>query len=305
MIHKCILCVISLYCRYFPIERGKWKLRIWGTRFLKERHVFVTADEGVTLKLKFPEDLGWEIVYFHKTYETATTAVIKAILRDDDIVFDIGANIGWYTAIMASIVSRGHCYSFEPVPHIYGKLEETCRLNGIRENVTLNRIALGSEIREAEIYTYANLPHGHSSIIRLEEQIISAIRIPMVTLDSYVRDRNITKIDLVKVDVEGSELSVITGAEQILRMAYPPVWILEMNTLLADKMGYGAEHILERITAHHSWRLYRIAGAWDAVSEINSAGDFSNGDNILCIPGTRADALQKIDEMIRKRRAYN
>src|SRR5262245_50480883 len=113
---RSVLATVRAYCRYTPFPRGHQRLLRFACRLLALSAVEVPGPMGTKLLLDWRRDWGWEAMYVKGVFEAETSATLTAILRDSDIVFDIGANIGWYTVLMATLVPNGHCYAFEPEP---------------------------------------------------------------------------------------------------------------------------------------------------------------------------------------------
>lgn len=143
-------------------------------------------------------------------------------LIDDDVnvtMFDVGANIGNYSKILRSVYSKANIHAFEPNPHTYIKLKEN--LSGS----TIHTVNYGlGEIEELSyIYTYSNNHESqHASIFK---EVITdlhfakdlmKIPIEIKTIDGYCLEKNINKIDFLKIDTEGYELNVLKGAKRML-----------------------------------------------------------------------------------------
>ena len=140
---------------------------------------------------------------------------------------DIGANIGFMTAYFAQ--RWQHVTAFEPTPAIFACLEKNCT----RDNIDLKPLALSDKID-----TVLFAVQGKSEINQIVStaDILSkhwsSIEIPAVTLDSL----NLTEVDMIKIDVEGHELSVLHGAEQTIRSQRPLIAIeISFENKVLDK----------------------------------------------------------------------
>lgn len=281
-----ILFPISLYTRYSPIGVGKSILINSARELLLNRHIkdlIVCSKDGLKFHLHFPEDKGWECIYFYRNYETSTTNLLKNILKHDDIVFDVGANIGWYTVLSAKILTDGQCHAFEPVSWVYNKLYENCSLNNVGSNVFLNQMAVGNANKKVQLHTFSGLPHGHSSISSLSRDDFNINEAQMITLNEYIDIKGIDKIDLIKCDVEGAELEVLEGSTNLFSFQVPPMWLFEMNEETSKAFGYSPRDILKFLREFHDYEFYRIKSAWGRVIPMDTIYDYENGDNVLCI----------------------
>lgn len=139
-------------------------------------------------------------------------------LREGDLVFDVGANIGFFTLMMAGLVGRtGKVLAFEPAPNNADKLLRNLRLNKI-ENVEIVQKPVWCE--EAELPFFLEPDSGRCALRRTEDTVCE-LRMKTVVLASYGTPR------FVKIDVEGAETDVIAGST--LRAETTPYVVCELN----------------------------------------------------------------------------
>lgn len=280
--------LIRLYCSKVPIEFGKGRLQKIGRRLLYGHPITVPSKHNISLELTFPEDAGWEMLFYRGTFETGTTDAFHKLLRADDVVFDIGANLGWYTILSSQVASKGECHAFEPVPFIYNKLQRNCQINHLQNKIHFQNLALGDkDNNEVVLYTFKGLYHGHSSLSTLDRADYVESRVPMVSIDTYISRNQITRLDLIKMDTEGAELKVLQGADQLLSRDIPPIWIIELNTETSASFGHTPTDVLDYIASKNDYQFYRIVRGWGATKLMNSTSDYQNGDNAICIPTAR------------------
>ncbi|MBI5599474.1 MAG: FkbM family methyltransferase, partial [Deltaproteobacteria bacterium] len=243
-----VLYPISMY-RLRPISHSAnnaistFVLRcIWG-KITDE--ITVYTDYGTKFVFHHPEDTGWEYVYTHRTFEAGTTKLLNSILRPDDVVFDVGGNFGWYTVLFSQILKNGRCHTFEPIPWILDKLKFHLKLNGLGRNVTINQVAVGEKSQTVRLYSFEGENHGLSSLLPLGREKYSTCDATMITLDQYVRDNKINKVDFIKCDVEGSEFDVAKGAAALFSLPVPPMWLFEINYETAEAFHHKPSEILD------------------------------------------------------------
>jgi len=286
---RAIVSAISWYSIHSPLLPGKSQLQSLGLRLINSPSIIARSRSGWTFVLHFPEDKGWEFLYFGRTYETATIELIRRVLRRDDVVFDVGANIGWYTVNMASAVPHGTCHAFEPMPPTMERLRANCELNGIGANVRFNQVALGYEQGEVTLHSFDSLGHGHNSLSTRGRTDFTSWAVPMTTLDCYITESGIDRVDLVKMDVEGAEMGVMQGASQLFALDLPPAWIIELNDETSREFGYTPPDILEFVASRGEYSFFRIIRGWDAVVPMRDTSDYHHGDNAVCVPHARLD----------------
>jgi FkbM family methyltransferase len=157
--------------------------------------------------------------------DVADFEAIPRFVRSGDIAFDVGANIGIYSVLLSRLCGLdGRVWAFEPVPDTYWRLRETLALNRC-ENV----IAVQSAICERDGTARMNLfdspfsewnSLGMPSMCNPEGGRISphqSIEVSTCTLDEFCSREKIERVNFLKVDVEGFEVTVFQGADRLLR----------------------------------------------------------------------------------------
>lgn len=147
----------------------------------------------------------------------------QANLPRDAVVIDAGGNIGLTALILSALVPDGHVHVFEALPANAEYLRANIAANGVR-NCTVNAVALGS--RPGSVPMKASGPGSH---VMPGVGGDGATMVPMTTLDSYVEAAGLTRIDFIKMDVEGFEPAVLEGASATVERFRPPV-LMEFNT---------------------------------------------------------------------------
>jgi len=133
-----------------------------------------------------------------------------------DVIFDIGSNIGLFALKQAwRIGAKGKIWAFEPNAFVFRRLIKNLRENNITNTVTIQK-AVTSKTGKIKFVVNANItPKGkplHVREISKNKNII--MEVESVTLDDFVLENNIRKINLMKIDVEGEEYEVLKGASQ-------------------------------------------------------------------------------------------
>lgn len=175
-------------------------------------------------------------------YEKEDSEMLYKLVNDGDTIFDIGANIGWYTNHLAKKLPNSKIYSFEPIPETFNVLKNNTELNK-SDNIILNNIALSSKIEKITFY-YSPTATGASSLVNItENENIQKLECETNTLDNYFETRNIDKIDFIKCDVEGAELLVFKGGINIIKK-FKPIIFTEMLRKWAAKFDYHPNDII-------------------------------------------------------------
>jgi FkbM family methyltransferase len=160
---------------------------------------------------------------FLGAYEPDEVAVLERYLRPGDVFVDVGANIGYLTAVGASLVGpNGQVHSFEPVPEYFSRLE-SLRAANPQYAISVNAMALGEREGSAEITQAPRGNIGWNTLVpgMLRDEAGTRHTVHVRRLDSYLSQRGIARVALVKIDTEGFELPVLRGASGFLDSATP------------------------------------------------------------------------------------
>lgn len=212
--------------------------------------------------------------WFYGSQDRAIHRWIVQNARPDWVAFDVGMNFGYFACLLASICKEVH--GFEPVGWLAGRAQANVKLNAF-ENVTINELALSDHSGTAEL----NLPTptdsnwGTSSLVHKSSSPTAIAEVTLDTLDSYCAAHRITRLDFMKVDVEGAEHLVFRGAEKTLEILRPMV-IFEHNPesgseayRLLQKIGYSLFDLDKRPLSLHEAPLHDVlavpTGATDAL----------------------------------------
>jgi FkbM family methyltransferase len=221
--------------------------------------------------------------------------VFLKMLHKDMVFFDVGANMGWYSMLASVNGENITCHAFEPAPFIFQKLKNNAIINNVTDRVLLNNIAIGNSNTIVDLYTFKGLPHGHSSLSSQGRKEYSISTVKMTTLDSYISSNNISKVDFIKLDVEGAELNVVKGALSVFR--HNPSWLIELNNHTASQFNYAPADILDAICKNGDYILYKIINGQDRLARLKHINDYGNGDNVFCIHRSNLQKLQVLDRL--------
>jgi FkbM family methyltransferase len=152
------------------------------------------------------------------SYEYEKQKLITETITEGSVVYDIGAHVGFYTLLASELVGpRGKVFAFEPLPRNIHYLKEHLRLNQCK-NVKVIEAAVAEQNGIVSFDDRAGNYTGHlSSEGHLE--------VKTVRLDGLISNGDIPPPDCIKIDVEGAELLVLSGAKSILAKYYPTIFL--------------------------------------------------------------------------------
>jgi FkbM family methyltransferase len=192
----------------------------------------------------------------HTMYEPETCALLTSVLRDGDIFVDVGTHVGFFSTLAASLVGdEGKVVSFEPEPRNFGQLQDHIGLNGFRNVVGVNA-AVGAETSRAEFWVNADNDGGHALWnvgrhgFNVRSRAVEDRRtVDVTTLDAHLTAGEARVPKLIKIDVEGSELSVLRGARELLARGVPYV-LCEINHFALEQMGTSEQELRAYMAGH-------------------------------------------------------
>jgi FkbM family methyltransferase len=181
---------------------------------------------GLTLRCHHDSHSASAALYFNSMPDFREMSFIKKYLRPGDTFLDVGANVGVYTLLAASLVGPdGTVHAFEPGSKALGYLYENISLNKL-SNVHVHELALSDRAGDAQL-----VAGGDDCVASLvaeagDTPASGATKITCVTLDDYLRDATFA---MAKLDIEGAEPMALRGAVQHLQRGNPPVLQIEMD----------------------------------------------------------------------------
>jgi FkbM family methyltransferase len=151
---------------------------------------------------------------FKRKSDAAEIAMLQKMVKPGMVVYDIGANIGFYSLLLSDLAGQnGHIHSFEPEAVNYGHLKKNVR---DRENVTANNLAAGASSGIIKIYKSPELNVDHRTYE--PETYTESLEIHAVAIDDYNRSLPLArrKVDFIKMDIQGYEMVAIRGMHNVL-----------------------------------------------------------------------------------------
>ena len=220
-----------------------------------------------------------------KQHHTALIPILRPLIPEDGVVFDVGSHAGQYTKLFARLARRGHVWSFEPAPYARSILVPALRLNRLR-NVTVLPCGLGDG--EAELLLSTPLKQSGSYRFGLahlgaDSRATRQERVAITTIDGVVATHRIARLDFIKADIEGWELRMLTGGAAAIARWHPTL-LLEVTEPALARAGDSPAALWAFLRAHgyRPWRLGDPAPA--AAAEAPLQGD------ILWLPPRHAPA---------------
>lgn len=221
--------------------------------------LLVLTRSGFRLKLDLGDEIDAQIFLFG-WYEPCTCAALGALLAPGDHAIDVGANIGYLSLAMATMVgSRGTVHAFEPSPTTCARLARNVSLNPyLRVRVLAAALGDGSQNRLRLGQRDAHRS-GDASLVRDGDRVDPSWRIhdvELLSIDRYCMEHDVVPT-VIKVDAEGWDTDVLAGAQETLRR-FQPALLVEFNSVALKTRGHSAAQLLE-VLHGAGYEVFRIS----------------------------------------------
>jgi FkbM family methyltransferase len=254
------------WSRYYGVGRSLSE-RVRGARYARlDRVMCMPWLEHLKVRV-YPHDDLSRALYISGLYEPSTVLVLQRVLKPGATFIDVGANAG-LSSMLASrwVEPGGRVYGLEPSEREYGRLLDHLALNRL-SNVTALRQAVGIRNGSAPLRV-APFPHaGHNtlgaSFAYPDVPTERMERVNTVTLDRFVQEHQVERIDAIKMDIEGSEYHALSKSSMVLDRLRP-VLIVELSRGALAGCGTTPESVIELLGAAR-YTVYRIGLAAELV----------------------------------------
>jgi FkbM family methyltransferase len=214
-------------------------------------------------------------------YALALIDLMKRFLRPGDTFLDVGANIGYLSAVGAGLVgTSGQVHSFEPIPVYFRRLQRLAELNP-NYTIVANPCAAGD--REGTAQADISIEPGENTLVpnfTNKELVKDRIDVSVIRLDDYIETKRLTKIVLIKIDTEGFELPVLLGLQKFFERAERlPAILCEIDPRAYTPLGHKATDF----PAYMSRYGYRARQVVRPSRPIDVAG-LNHVDDVLFLP---------------------
>jgi FkbM family methyltransferase len=209
-----------------------------------------------------------------RRWEKETAPVILEQIRAARCFLDIGANCGIYSVLGCVVNPTVRVVAVEPVPRIFAALANNVKQNHVDGRVIVLNIALGDRDGIVDFHESENPSMGSLAVEGYQGTAGNIIQVQCRTLDSIVKELNIEP-DFIKIDVEGFEHVVLSGASDVLSRFHPRM-VLEANP------GDASDRVTE-ILSRYGYQFHILTDSGpERRNQIIPERDYRNW---LCLPG--------------------
>jgi FkbM family methyltransferase len=234
----------------------------------------------------------------HQGFEDTEAEFVANLLQPGMTVLDIGAHHGLYALLASRKVGRaGRVIAFEPSSRERKRLRRHLQVNRCG-NVEVESCALGDAAGEANLFLVEGREDWCNSLRapQIDADTVS-VRVEVERLDDVLAKRGIRRVDFLKLDVEGAELSVLRGAQRTLAESRPVI-LAEVQDLRTQAWGYAAQEIIDCLAqAGYSW--YALTANGNLLRVCTELKSYDA--NLVALPEERAGEI--CDRILEAKRA--
>jgi len=216
--------------------------------------------------------------------EKLTTEMFRNVVKEGDVVLDLGANLGYYTLLAARLVGqKGKVYAFEPEPVNYNLLLKNIELNGY-DNIVAVQKAVSNVAGKVRLFLDEKDTGAHT--IYQPGDKTEIIEVESVTLDEFFKDKK-HPINVIKMDIEGAEMAALSEMDRIIRENENLKILVEFNFSGIRRAGNSPEEFTRRLLEDYCFSILAIGEYTKDKKylEINKADELMN----LCKGGRTAN----------------
>jgi FkbM family methyltransferase len=257
------------YLSKFPLRDGKafFYERLHSRLMPAARYAVARLDQGFAMKLDLADPEQLKVYFFGHYHERYEAGLVRRLMNDDEVFWDIGANVGYFTLVAAAALNhRGQIVAFEPGRNAYTRLTENLALNPYR-NIKTYPVAVTDREGEAVLHLSGDIADSSASLYPAAQTQPGQEVCRTVALEQFRREEGLRPPDLIKLDAEGAELAVLQGARGLITDS-PPLWLMEMEEKNLQAAGTSKAAVADFLTGcgYRAAHLYK--GRWYTTDDL-------------------------------------
>lgn len=228
----------ALLLRIRPALLGQWTKRLlrWGRLEVQVADGRFWVDMASNFGFRVTSDEG---------YEPETKALLSSFLRPGMVFVDLGANEGFFSVVASRLVgTTGKVLAIEPQTRLGPVIRRNLELNNAT-NVTLAQVAVSAEAGVAEFNLAPDTNSGSSGLTRATRYANPTQAVRTLTLDACLQEHNLSKVDVMKIDIEGYEYEAVLGAMELFRSQMVRRVLIEIHENLLSARGRSPQDITD------------------------------------------------------------
>lgn len=218
-----------------------------------------------------------QTIFWYGYYEKDVSQLWQRLVLPGSHIIDIGANMGYFSVLAGAKATAGRVISFEPVLSFRHHLQRNLTLNNL-SNVLIVPYCVSDANGPTQLYLSDAGNTGMSSLHPPENFSGYTETVQTIRLDDWLKDNYLPQIDLIKLDIEGSEKKALDGMRCTLAR-YKPMLLIEIINANLQKFGHSATAVYAALR-HLGYEAYLIING-NTLQKIN---DDRDGYDVLFLP---------------------
>lgn len=282
--------IVSLIRRSFlswPFARGKGLLMRIFFPYLRRKKFRFELMNGVTIPGEPIDEYITSFMFIHGYEHEKDYMISHKLLREGDVVLDIGANMGiWSMVPAAKFRDRFLVHAFEPVPAVYRRLVDNIAANHLEALYRTYNFALSDKTGKIAFQTDSR-NSGKGFIADSAIESADVIEVEVRKLSDVRREFGIDRVDYVKIDVEGAEMQVLLGDVELFSSPDAPIIFIEIIDKLQRRFGHSADELIRSLESwgYQLFYLNRKTGKIQPLPADRAGLDLS--DAFACKPHSK------------------
>lgn len=196
--------------------------------------------------------------YYQADYEIEHILFFKQHIKPNSIILDIGAQLGLMSKVFYDLAgASGKVFAFEPAPFTCQVLQKTIEMNMMGHVVVPVQKAVSGKKGSTTFYiSKMQLDPANSMVNYKRKHTFESIEVSMTSVDDFVNEQGLPRVDFIKIDAEGAEYQVLQGAEKTIQK-HRPVIHLALHPDALQNFGSSMSEILKFIVTNHYDLLFK------------------------------------------------
>ena len=237
---------------HWPFETGKYAPRVLLPAALPVIPVWYQVEPHIKMQLD-PEDMVSRVILESGEWEPGSWKMMAEHLAPGSTFVDVGAQIGYYSLKAGPVVGPGgHVIAVEPNPATISKLQANIAASGA-SMVAVAPVACSDSEGVLDLFAAPESNTGETSLSKTNASqsgvVARSYKVRARPLDDIVREAGLSRVDVIKIDVEGAEYLVLKGGQQTLDRFHPMV-LVEIVERQLRAMGTSSAELAALLKAH-------------------------------------------------------
>jgi FkbM family methyltransferase len=225
-------------------------------------------------------------------FEPHVVGLLARVVAGETVALDVGANVGALALVLSALAPRGRVYAFEASPLAYELLQRAIRANGASNIEAIQRAVFSESGATLSFETTSSFLAG-SHLGSGAEHEGTVDQVKTVTIDDWVEQQRLARVDLVKMDIEGAELAALAGGVRTLDR-WAPDLLIECNAVVMRRFRSGsAGELFDAVSACYP-HVYAVPDSFrdGTLVPVASATDLRallvygrGNEDLFCTPG--------------------